>query len=95
MVADLPPSSRNRRFIVAAPFSMIRFPTAVEPVKEIRSTFGESVSSSPTRWSDAVTTLTTPGGMSVHSAIRRPRRVALKGVSGAGFSTTVLPVASA
>jgi hypothetical protein len=74
---------------------MIRFPTAVEPVKEIRSTFGERVSSSPTRWSDAVTTLTTPGGTSVHSAIKRPRRVALKGVSGAGFSTTVLPVASA
>ena len=95
IVADLPPSSRNRRFIVAAPFSMIRFPTAVEPVKEIRSTFGESVSSSPTRWSEAVTTLTTPGGMSVRSAIKRPRRVALKGVSGAGLSTTVLPVASA
>jgi hypothetical protein len=49
IVADLPPSSRNKRFIVTAPFSMIRFPTAVEPVKEIRSTFGESVSSSPTR----------------------------------------------
>ena len=95
IVADLPPSSRNRRFIVAAPFSMIRLPTAVEPVKEIRSTFGESVSSSPTRWSDAVTTLTTPAGMSVLSAIRRPRRVALNGVSGAGFSTTVFPVASA
>ena len=74
---------------------MMRFPTIVEPVKEMRSTFGESVSSSPTRWSDAVTTLTTPGGMSVRSAIRRPRRVALYGVSGAGLSTTVLPVASA
>ncbi len=49
MVADLPPSSRNRRFIVAAPFSMIRLPTAVEPVKEMRSTLGDRVSSSPTR----------------------------------------------
>ena len=49
MVADLPPSSRNRRFNVAAPFSMMRFPTAVEPVNEMRSTLGESVSSSPTR----------------------------------------------
>ncbi len=85
MVADLPPSSRKRRFIVAAPFSMIRLPTTVEPVKEIRSTFGDSVSSSPTKWSDAVTTLTTPGGMSVFSAISRPRRVALNGVFGAGF----------
>ena len=65
MVADLPPSSRKRRFIVAAPFSMIRLPTTVEPVNEIRSTFGDSVSSSPTKWSDAVTTFTTPAGMSV------------------------------
>ncbi len=71
---------------------MIRLPTTVEPVKEIRSTFGDSVSSSPTKWSDAVTTFTTPGGMSVFSAINRPRRVALYGVFGAGFNTTVLPV---
>ena len=42
-----------------------------------------------------MTTLTTPAGMSVDSAISRPRRVALKGVSGAGFSTTVFPVARA
>ena len=80
---------------MAAPFSMIRLPTAVEPVNEMRSTFGESVSSSPTRWSDAVTTLSTPAGMSVCSATSRPMRVALNGVSGAGLSTTVLPVASA
>ena len=95
MVADLPPSSRKRRFIVAAPFSMIRLPTTVEPVKEIRSTFGDSVSSSPTKWSEAVTTFTTPAGMSVFSAINLPSRVALNGVFGAGFNTTVLPVPSA
>ena len=41
---------------------MIRLPVAVDPVNEIRSTLGESVSSSPTRWSADVTTLTTPGG---------------------------------
>ncbi len=29
--------------MVAAPFSMMRLPTAVEPVNEMRSTFGESV----------------------------------------------------
>ena len=95
IVADLPPSSRKVRFMVAAPFSMMRWPTAVEPVNEIMSTLGDSVSSSPTRWSDEVTTLTTPGGMSVCSAMSRPRNVAFQGVSGAGFSTTVLPVASA
>ena len=41
MFADLPPSSRKSRFRVAAPFSMIRRPTAVEPVKEMRSTSGD------------------------------------------------------
>ena len=40
IMADLPPSSRNTRFSVGAPFSMIRLPVAVEPVNEIRSTFG-------------------------------------------------------
>ena len=49
IVADLPPSSRNRRFIVSPPLDMMRLPTTVEPVNEMRSTFGESVSSSPTR----------------------------------------------
>ncbi len=94
MVADLPPSSRKTRFMVAAPFSMIRWPTAVEPVNEIMSTLGESVSSSPIRWSDDVTMLRTPAGMSVFSATMRPSSVAFHGVSGAGLSTTVLPVAS-
>jgi hypothetical protein len=72
---------------------MILVPVAVDPVKEIMSTSGETVSSSPTRWSEDVTTLTTPGGMSVFSATRRPSRVAFHGVSGAGLRITVLPVA--
>ena len=74
---------------------MMRRPTAVEPVNEIMSTFGDNVSSSPIRWSDDVTTLITPAGMSVFSAIRRPRNVAFHGVSGAGFTIMVLPVARA
>ena len=94
IIADLPPSSRKTLFSVAAPCSMIRLPVAVEPVNEIMSTRGSSVSSSPTRWSDEVTTLTTPGGISVFSAMSRPSRVAFHGVSGAGLSTIVLPVAS-
>ncbi len=94
-MADLPPSSRKTRLRVAAPFSMIRFPTAVDPVNEIRSTLGDSVSSSPTRWSDDVTTWSTPAGKSVCSATRRPSRVAFHGVSGAGLRMTVLPVARA
>ncbi len=94
-MADLPPSSRKTRFMVAAPFSMMRWPTAVEPVNEMQSTLGDSVSSSPTRWSEAVTTLTTPAGMSVFSAMSRPSSVAFHGVSGAGLRITVLPVARA
>ena len=42
-----------------------------------------------------MTTLRTPGGKSVCSATSRPIRVAFHGVSGAGLSTTVLPVARA
>ncbi len=95
MVADLPPSSRKTRLSVGAPFSMIRLPTAVDPVNEIRSTLGDSVSSSPTRWSDDVTTWSTPAGKSVCSATSRPSRVAFHGVSGAGLRITVLPVARA
>ena len=38
---------------------------------------------------------TTPGGMSVSSAMMRPITVADHGVSGAGLSTTVFPAASA
>ena len=95
MAADFPPNSRKSRFIVAAPRSMMRRPTAVEPVNEMRSTFGERTSSSATTLSDGVTTFTTPGGISVCSATSRPRRVALNGVCGAGFTTIVLPVANA
>ena len=94
MCADFPPSSRKRRFIDGAPFSMMRRPVAVDPVNEMTSTRRSIVSSSPTRWSDEVTTLSTPAGMSVCSATRRPRRVAFHGVSGAGLMISVLPVAS-
>ena len=72
---------------------MIRMPVRVDPVKEIMSTSGLRVSSSPTRWSEEVTTLKTPAGMSVFSATSRPRRVAFQGVSGAGLRTVVFPVA--
>ena len=47
------------------------------------------------RWSDDVTTLITPAGMSVFSATMRPSRVAFHGVSGAGLTIIVLPVARA
>ena len=94
MSADLPPSSRNSRFRVGAPFSMIRRPTAVEPVNEMRSTRGSVTRSSATALSEVVTTWRTPAGMSVFSATSRPIRVAFQGVFGAAFRITVFPVAS-
>src|SRR5581483_7496069 len=93
-LTDLPPSSRNTGLRVAAAALMIALPVAVDPVNATMSTSGDVDSTSPTRWSLLVTMLTTPGGMSVCSAMRRPRRVALHGVSGAGFTTHVLPIAS-
>jgi hypothetical protein len=93
--ADFPPSSRKSRFRVGAPFSMMRRPTAVEPVKEIRSTRASVTRSSATPLSVVGTTWKTPSGKSVRSATRRPMRVAFHGVSGAGLRITVLPVARA
>ena len=72
----------------------MRRPTAVDPVNEMRSTRGSVTSCSPTSWAEEVTTLTMPAGMSVFSAMSRPSRVAFHGVSGAGFNTSELPVAS-
>ncbi len=42
--APLPPSSISSRFMVGAPAAAIRWPTAVEPVKDTMSTSGEEVS---------------------------------------------------
>src|SRR5207244_4314683 len=95
MLADLPPSSRNTFFTVSAALAMMRRPVAVEPVNVTMSTMGSPVRTSPTRWSDDVTTLTTPGGISVSSAISLPSTVADQGVSGAGLSTAVQPAAMA
>ena len=71
----------------------ISLPTAVDPVNETMSIRGSVTSSCATSLSDAGTMLTTPAGISVFSAIRRPHRNALHGVSMAGLSTIVLPVA--
>ena len=91
MLADLPPSSRNSRFRVGAPFSMILRPTAVEPVKVTRSTRGSLVSISPAiAGSDEVTTLNTPGGKPA-SCASSPRTVAALGVFGAGLRIMVQP----
>jgi hypothetical protein len=95
MAALLPPSSRNTFFTVVAPHSMTRRPVAVEPVKVTMSTRGSRTNASPTSGSEEATMLSTPGGRSVAAVAIRPRWVADHGVSGAGFSTTAQPAASA
>ena len=74
---------------------MMRRPAAVEPVKLIMSTIGSVTVARPTSMSDDVSTLTTPGGMSVCSAMSLPSAAVSHGVCGGPFSTTVHPAASA
>ncbi|CAB4726145.1 unannotated protein [freshwater metagenome] len=95
IAADLPPSSRKTFFSVGAAAAMIARPVAVDPVKETMSTRGSVESTAATSLESGVTTLKTPAGMSVCSAISRPSSHATHGVSGAGLRTTVQPAASA
>jgi len=81
--------------MVAAASAITLRPVAVEPVNETMSTRGSLASSAPTLWSLDVMMLTTPGGKSVCSVMISPSTAAHHGVSGAGFSTMVLPAASA
>ncbi len=92
MFAALPPSSSVSFLPVPASSRWIALPTSVDPVKAILST-SDFTSAAPARPSP-VTMLTTPGG---NSAWRRTsqKRSAVSGVVSAGFSTTVLPAASA
>ncbi len=72
----------------------MRQPTAVEPVKEIMSTWGEVVIASAASTVLAVMTLTTPSGM---PASRRAS-IITREPSGSwvgGLTTTVLPMARA
>ena len=68
-------------------------PTSVEPVKAILSTPLCATSAAPVAPSP-VTMLTTPGGSPVSTQIAA-KASAVRGVNSAGFSTTVLPAASA
>ena len=68
-------------------------PTSVEPVKAILSTSGWSTSAAPVAPSP-VTMLTTPGGRPT-SWQSSAKASAVSDVYSAGFSTTVLPAASA
>ena len=90
-LTDLPPSSRNIGFSVAA--------AACHDAAAGGGRAGEGhhvdVGRGRQHLADEVvadvTMLTTPGGMSVFSAMSRPMRVAFHGVSGAGLSTRCCP----
>ena len=93
-LADLPPSSRVTRLIVAAAPSAIPRPTSVEPVKATLATSGCSTMRLPQTDPGPATTLKTPSGTPASSAIFSSS-TAVSGVSSAGFSTIVFPAASA
>ncbi len=93
-LADFPPSSRVTRLIVSAAPAAIERPTSVEPVNAILATSGCSTRRCPHTDPGPATTLTTPSGSPASTAIRSSSS-AVSGVSSAGFSTTVLPAASA
>src|SRR4051794_29031953 len=73
--------------------SPMRRPTDVEPVNEIMSTWRDETSASPTSGPEPTTTFTTPGGNTSCSSSHT--RMTAIGSCGAGFTTTVLPIASA
>src|SRR5438128_1180229 len=74
--------------------ALLRRPTSVAPVNAILYTSGCSTSRSPTVRPAPTTTLSTPSGMPADSASSSSSS-AVMGVKPAGFSTTVLPAASA
>ncbi len=92
--APLPPSSSSRRFMSRPATSPIARPTGVEPVKLTMSTWRDATSAWPVSAPDPVTTLTTPSGKPA-SWSTSPNTVTASGSCGAGFTTTVLPIASA
>ena len=94
MLALLPPSSSVHRFTWSAQPAMICLPTAVDPVKHTLRTSGWVTKRSPTTDPFPGTTVNTPGGRPA-ARPSSPSRIAVSGVSSAGFRTTVLPAARA
>jgi hypothetical protein len=95
MCADLPPSSSSVLFTIGAAAARMALPVAVQPVKVIMYTRASAASAAPNSLAFDVTTLNTPGGISVRSATIRASSVPDHGVSCAGLRTTVFPAISA
>ena len=91
---DLPPSSVVARANRCAAATPTERPTSVPPVKVTFATPACSASALPALAPLPVTTLMTPSGMPASAAIPASSSV-VSGVSSEGFTTTVLPVASA
>ena len=95
MAAFLPPISRLTGRAPCAAAFMIAAPVRVSPVKVIAFTSGWVVTNSPAESGPKpCTTLYTPGGTPT-LFITSPNSAAVCGVSSEGFTTTVLPQASA
>ena len=93
-LALLPPSSSATFFTVWLATSATRLPARVLPVKLTMSTSLWALMASPTTGPTPVTRLNTPAGRPA-SWMTSARMNALIGATSLGFSTTVLPAASA
>ena len=94
MLALLPPSSRVTRFTCSAQPAMMRLPTSVEPVKQIFPTFSWVTKRHPMTLPRPGSTWKTSSGIPA-SWQSSAMRMAVSGVSSAGFSTTAFPAARA
>src|SRR5687767_263834 len=94
MFGDFPPSSSEIFFTVPAASRMICLPTSVLPVKAILSTSECLTSALPATEPGPGIQLNAPDGNPA-SIASSAIRMAVKGVSSAGFNTTVFPQASA
>src|SRR5579871_3812751 len=94
MLGDFPPSSSVSRARFCAVPRMMARAVSVPPVKLTLATPGWETSAAPACGPYPVTTFTTPSGNPT-SFISRTSSRAVIGVVSAGFSTTVLPAASA
>ena len=93
-LADFPPNSKVTLFTFGAHFAMICVPISVEPVNTIFLTRGSCTIVSPTMRPEPVNTWKTFSGIPASKA-SSANFIAVKGVTSAGFKTTVQPAANA
>src|SRR5439155_10930708 len=94
MNGDLPPSSRLQATRFAPAACAIDFAVGTEPVNEMRASRGSATSVAPVAAPLPWTTLNTPAGRPAAAAQSASSEL-VSGAHSGGFSTTVLPAASA